>query len=120
MKNFKYLLVIFLIASCTKTGASYRPVVDTNSPRFDQDLNECQKLAKQYVDFGYDSAVKGGGAAAIGAGVGQMFGGNTASTLIGAGVGLGTAGVKKILGHNDDRKDIIKNCLRGRGYTVLK
>ena len=116
----KYLPIILLVFSCTKTGAGYRPVVDTSSPNFELDLKECQKLAKEYKDFGYDSAVKAGGSTAVGAGVGQMIGGNTGSTLIGGAVGLGAAGVKKVLGHNEDRKDIVKRCLRGRGYNVLK
>lgn len=116
----KFLSVIFLIASCSKTGAGYRPVVDTTNPNFEKDLAECQKLAKDYKDFGYDTAVKAGGATAIGAGVGQMFGGNTGSTLIGAGIGLGAAGVSKVLGHNEDRKDIVIRCLSNRGYTILK
>jgi hypothetical protein len=120
MKNLKYLVIILLLAACTKTGAGYRPVVDTNNPRFEQDLQECQRIAKQYLDLGYDTAVKTGGATAIGAGVGQFIGGSTGSTLIGGAIGLGTSGVKKVLGHNDDRKDIVKRCLRGRGYNVLK
>ncbi len=121
MKNsLRYLIIILLTISCSKTGSKYKPVVDTNSPNFEQDLKDCQKLAKEYVDFGYDSGVKMGGATAIGAGAGQLFGGNTASTLVGGAIGLGASGVKKVLGHNEDRKDIIKRCLRGRGYNVLK
>ena len=116
----KYLIIILLISACTKTGAGYKPVVDTNSKNFEKDLKECQELAKNYKDFGYDSAIGMGGSAAVGAGVGQMIGGNTGSTIIGGAVGLGAAGVKKVLGHNEDRKDIIKGCLAGRGYKVLK
>ena len=121
MKNyFGILLVVFVLTSCTKTGAGYRPVVDTANPNYEKDLVECQKLAKDYVDLGYDSAVEIGSTTAIGAGVGQLFGGNTGSTIIGAGIGAGTAGVKKILHHNQDRKDIVRNCLSNRGYVVLK
>jgi len=121
MKNYlKYLALIFLLASCSKTGAEYKPVVDTSNPNFEKDLAECQKLAKNYTDFGYDSAVRMGGSSAIGAGVGQMIGGNTAGTVIGAGIGLGASGVQKVLGHNEERKAIVKNCLTNRGYVVLQ
>jgi hypothetical protein len=121
MRNYLgYLGIVLLLAACTNTGAKYKPVVDTNNPNFENDLIDCQRLAKEYVDLGYDSAVKAGGATALGAGAGQLLRGNTAGTLIGGAIGLGTAGVKKVLSHNDDRKDIIKRCLAGRGYRVLK
>ena len=116
----KYLLILIFLISCTKTGSEYRPIVDTNNPNFENDLADCQKLAKAYKDFGYDSAFKAGGAAALGAGAGQLFDSSTNSTLIGAGIGLGVAGVKKVLNDNESRKDIVKRCLAGRGYQVLK
>lgn len=120
LKNLLLITSIILTVACTKTGAGYIPIVDTNNPNFEQDLLECQRLAKSYKDFGYDTAVKTGSAAGIGAGVGQMVGRNTSSTLIGAGIGLAASGTSKLLDHNDDRKDIIKRCLSDRGYRVLK
>ena len=124
MKNFlKYSLLsatLVSMASCTPTGGSYNPVVDTNNPSYQKDLFDCQKLAKEFLDLGYDSAIKAGTSGAIGAGMGQMIGGNTKATLIGAGIGLAAAGIGKTLETTGDRKDIIAKCLSGRGYRVLK
>ena len=124
MKNFlKYSLItttLISMASCTPTGGSYNPIVDTTNPMYQQDLFDCQKLAKEFLDLGYDSALRVGTSGALGAGIGQMIGGNTSGTLIGAGVGLALAGIGKTLETTDDRKDIIAKCLSGRGYRVLK
>ncbi len=120
LKHSLLLASVISIASCTPTGASYKPVIDTNNPNYGQDILDCQKLAKEFLDLGYDTAIKTGVSGAIGAGVGQMIGGNTKGTLIGTGVGLVAAGIGKTLEHNDDRKDIIIKCMSGRGYNVLK
>ncbi len=119
-------LATALIAGCAD---SYTPTVDfkasTNTPEnFDRDLEECRNLAKQGSGTVEDAAVAGVGGAALGAATGAIAGailgggagtGAAAGAAIGGTVGTAGGAVKGV----SDEKQMIRNCLRGRGYSVL-
>ena len=90
--------------------------------KYQQDLSECRTYAEQVSPAG--KAATGGGigavlGAALGAIAGAFSGDAGTGAALGASVGAvgGTAeGAGQAAG---DQKQIINNCLRGRGYSVL-
>ena len=110
------------LAGCAQT---YQPIIDTKGveqTKYQQDLSECRTYAEQVSPAG--KAATGGGigavlGAALGAIAGAFSGDAGTGAALGASVGAvgGTAeGAGQAAG---DQKQIINNCLRGRGYSVL-
>lgn len=126
----KRISLLAAIAAAMTLGAcaqSYDPVVDTggvDNAQYQQDLYECRQYAEQVSpvqEAGEGALIGAAGGAALGAVVGALTGGVSAGegAAWGAGVG-GTAGViHGASGGVADQKQIIDNCLRGRGYNVL-
>ena len=120
MKWFNKLLSIFL--SLLFFGcASYRPVIDTKGvdmSAYEQDLAECQTYARE-VKPGLQAVAGSAIGAGLGFAVSTAAGSRSdsgAATRVGAVVGAASGGAKGA----GSQKDIIKNCLHGRGYNVLK
>ncbi|MGH8495177.1 MAG: glycine zipper family protein [Gammaproteobacteria bacterium] len=110
------LMALLLAAGCARD----RPIVDTkgvNPVAYRQDLAECQNYARQ-VETGRQVA----GGVAAGAVVGGLFGaavGDSDTAKRGAGAGS-VAGGARGAGHAAHEKEqVVRNCLRGRGYRVL-
>jgi hypothetical protein len=107
--------------------ASYRPIVDmqgVDRARYEQDLKECQRYAEQISPA--KSTAAGAG---IGAGLGALVGvlvGATLNVNVGqmAGFGAAIGGLNgAAVGGAESAKaqvQIIQNCMRGRGYSVLR
>jgi hypothetical protein len=126
MKRRIVLTLIF--STCFLYGcATYRPVVDTQNiismDQYERDTLECQEYAKR-VSTGV-STIAG---ASIGAGIGAITGlivGATLGVDAGqlAGFGAAVGGLHGALSGGSaaarSQREIIKNCLRGRGYNVL-
>jgi len=113
-------IVPLILAACEGTGASYRPIVDgPMDARYEQDLQDCQEVAAQREYVSGDSATNTGIGAAVGAAIGAITGGLSGAAK-GAGVGaVGGAG-GSALSVKEQRKRIVINCMRGRGYRVLE
>ena len=111
----KTLLIICLVlAGCA--GATYRPLVDRPGPNYERDLAECQRYAEGEPGAGGSAligAILGG---LLGAAIGHNtgYGGNFAAA--------GAAGGAMEAGGSADQNQasVIKNCLAGRGYSVLR
>ena len=110
-------LILLTISGCA-SRQQHQVIIDpkgVDMARYQQDLAECQQLAAQVQQ-------KAGGGAVAGAIVGGLVGaavGNsrTAERMAGAGAVVGGAG-----GAGDtarERDQVVKNCMRGRGYRVL-
>jgi outer membrane lipoprotein SlyB len=115
-------LALLVVSSC----AGYRPIVDmrgVDQAQYEQDLAECQSYAQQVNPAG--QALAGGiiGAAvgaAFGAAIGAAWGDPGGGAAIGAAAG-GTTGVAS--GAADGAQgqvDVIRRCMEGRGYSVLR
>ncbi|MFY9287351.1 MAG: glycine zipper family protein [Alphaproteobacteria bacterium] len=112
-----------LLSACAST--SYNPVIDTkkvNMDKYQNDLAECRRLADQ-VDVAGDTATDTAIGAVAGAAGGALLGAITGNAGTGAAIGaaaggLGGAGTGAI-SSNQRQKNIINNCLKGRGYKVL-
>ncbi len=109
------LVFTLALASC----ATYRPTIDTKgveSAKYEQDLRECQAYAGDMSpasEAAGGAAVVAGIAAALGAIIGADVGTSAAAGAVLGGVsGLGRGTGAQIA--------TINNCLRGRGYSVLR
>ena len=116
MKLLLGLITLLWLFGC----ASKKPIIDTKGVdrvAYEQDLSECQAYAKEV-----DKAEKvAGGAAAgaiIGGGIGAVFNGSKGATR-GAGAGAIGGAAKGVASGEREEAQVIKNCLRGRGYRVL-
>jgi len=114
--------LFLLLSSC----ATYRPIVDmqgVDHSRYEQDLAECQAYAAQ-INAGGEAvtgAIIGGVfGAVLGLAVGAILGdpgeGAALGAIIGGGSGLASGAAEGGRG----QIDVIRNCLMGRGYRVLR
>lgn len=116
--NFLTVKNISIAVCCAALiGCASKPIVDLkglDEEQYQQDLKECEAVADQ-VDTG-ESTVKG---AAFGALVGGAIGiitGNPGRGLATGGVAGGASGANK---GDNERGQVIKNCLKNRGYAIL-
>jgi len=117
MQNWK-LIALFaplLFAACASD-----PIIDpkgVNTAQYRQDLAECRAIADQ-VKVGQKAAGSAVAGAVVGAAVGAAVGNSdTAQRAAGAGAAVGAAkGTGRGL---SERERVVRNCLRGRGYSVL-
>lgn len=115
MRNVTLLATVLLIAACSSSTA---PIVDTkgvNMSQYEKDLAECQ-LYSQQVKAGEGIARGTAGGAAVGGAIGAIAGGSAAK---GAGIGAVTGGAESARIAEREKAEVVKNCLRGRGYRVL-
>jgi hypothetical protein len=101
--------------------ANYRPIVDQQSigtvARYETDLSDCQRYAEHVSPAG-GAAVGAILGAALGVAIGAIAG-DADLGIYAAGGALGGA-VGGLGSGAEDQQDVIRNCLRGRGYSVLK
>ena len=110
------------LASCAQ---SYQPIIDTkgvDEAKYQQDLSECRAYAEEVSPAG-KAATSGGIGALLGAALGAIVGAFSGSAGQGAAIGAsvgGVGGAASGVGEGvSDQKQIIRNCLRNRGYAVL-
>ncbi|HAX92178.1 MAG TPA: glycine zipper family protein [Rhodospirillaceae bacterium] len=104
---------------------TYTPVVDTKDidmVKYQQDMAECRTLADQ-VDVMQNTATSGligtGLGAAAGAAIGAIGGDPGTGAATGAALGALGGGGSGAMSALDRKKNILNNCLSGRGYKVL-
>jgi hypothetical protein len=117
MKPFVSVLAPLLLLS----ACAYRPIIDPKTSahpeRFDADLAECRQYAEQAPAAG-----KVAGGAGIGAAIGAGFAvatGHSDAAGRAAGGGAVIGGAKGAGASGDEKRMIVRNCLKGRGYAVL-
>lgn len=120
-------LVLFVGAVIVLTGCrgveeltGRDPIVDmkgVNVAQYETDLAECQDYADQ-VQTGRQVATGAAAGAVVGGAVGAIVG-NSQTAARTAGVGAVTGGLQGAGGGMSDRRIVIRNCLRNRGYSVL-
>ncbi len=119
--------VILSVAAVLVAACARQPIIDTTKPDFDnvayqQDLAICEQFADQ-VDVGSEALVAGLIGAAAGAALGAIGGAIAGDAGLGAAIGAATGGGSGVIGGGTNayasRGDVLRNCLRERGYVVL-
>lgn len=108
------------ITGCAGRSQNHGIIIDTKGvdpSAYQHDLAECSQFAEQ-VNTGEKVAKGTVGGAVIGGAIGAAVGNSNtaqrsagAGAVLGAGKGTGTSAREK--------RTVIRNCLRGRGYRVL-
>lgn len=111
------MFVVAGLCACTTTDEIIVDRKGIDEARYEQDLAECRSYSSE-VQTG-EKAARG---AASGAVVGGLVGaavGNSRSAQRGAGAGAVTGGARGVSEGSRDEVEVVKQCLRGRGYRVL-
>ena len=113
-------LTLILIVVVTLSCASNQIIIDrknVNMANYERDLAECKTYSEE-ISTGKQAAKSGVAGAAVWGAIGAAVGNSeTAASAAGAG---GIAGMAKGGAHAEhNKKQVIKRCLRGRGYKVL-
>ena len=119
MRSISLVVILAGVAGCAGQGAG-GPIVDMKGVdpyQYDSDLAECQMYADQVQ---VDQKVLGGAAtgAVVGGAVGAIFDGGDGAAR-GAGSGAVVGGAKGVSRGVHERRRVVRNCLRHRGYAVL-
>lgn len=116
VKHCITILTLLLVCSC----ASNRVIIDrkgVDMARYEKDLVECRQYADE-IRTGEEVARSAARGAVVGGVIGAAIGNSsTAGRIGGAGAVHGASrGVSKA---ENEKKRVVRNCLRGRGYKVL-
>jgi hypothetical protein len=121
---FAFGLAAMGLAGCT---ATQQPIVDTKGVdpnRYAQDKYECEQYSSQ-ANVASDAAIGTLGGAAGGAALGAITGALVPGVGVGTAAGLGAAsGAALGLGGGalsgvEQKREIFRNCMKNRGYSVL-
>jgi outer membrane lipoprotein SlyB len=123
MRNFSTACLLgsaLLMLGACKSLTVYEPIIDSQGvdmSAYEEDLQQCRDYGDQ-VQVGQTAAQGAARGAVVGGVIGAIFGnGNMAARTAGAGgVGGGASGASRGYG---ERREVIRNCLIGRGYRVL-
>jgi uncharacterized protein YcfJ len=115
MKLAITLLAILATGCATQ---SFQPRVDPRQVKdgYYKDLSECQQIASN--DHSGNAAVSAGLGAIVGALIGAALGDSRLAAQ-GAAVGAVSAGSSGLSRSVGDERQMISNCMRGRGHKVL-
>lgn len=116
------LLPLPLLTACAHGGAAYRPIVDGPvDATYVADLGACRNVAETRNYLNSDTQTN----AAIGAGIGGLIGlvdndGDDLGGFIGGALIGGLLGTAEgAFTTREERKDIVMNCMAGRGHRVV-
>jgi uncharacterized protein YcfJ len=110
-------VALALLTACTTTDEIIIDKKGVNMTRYEQDLAECRGYGGQVKTT--EKAARGSASGAV---VGGLIGavvGDSDDIKEGAGVGAVTGGAKGVNEGEREEVQVVKNCLRGRGYRVL-
>lgn len=111
------LLALFALTACTTTDEIIIDQKGVNTAAYQQDLAECKTYADS-VKTGEKTAVGAASGAVVGGLIGAITGGSSGAAK-GAGVGAVGGGARGVSQGAETEVQVVKNCLRGRGYRVL-
>ena len=114
-------VLILPLSACAGVGADYRPIIDGPvNASYAADLNDCRAVAQQRKYVNADTQND----ALLGAVVGGLLGltesGDDGENFVaGALIGGAAGGLGSAYEARDERKDIVRNCMAGRGHRVV-
>ncbi len=112
------LLLVTLLGGLAACASAPRPIVDTQGADMSSyyaDLGDCERYADEVrMERGVAKGAAAGGA--VGAAAGAILG---ESVLEYAGVGAVAGGAQSAILADQEKSEIVKRCMSGRGYKVL-
>mgnify|MGYP003146521005 FL=1 len=118
-----------LLVSCASNQYIIDPKSSTNPENYYADKMECENISEQEsyakniawgaLTKGFVTAITSGAMTYFGVGGGANLDLGT-SLAIGGGAGALGGGALATYDTYSDRKDIVKKCMEGRGYNILK
>lgn len=110
------------VTGCANSGAKYEPIADGPvNVAYSADLQACQTLATERGYINDDTKTD----AVIGAGIGVLAGiadddvSDTEGAIAGAVVGAIAGGGAGMLETREQRRQIVIDCMKGRGHRVV-
>ena len=107
-----------MAVACTTTDEIIIDTKGVNMARYEVDKAECEAYAEQ-VRTGEKAARGAASGAVIGGAIGVIPGDSSEAAARGAGVGAVGGGARGASEGERDEVQVVKRCLRGRGYKVL-
>lgn len=118
MLSFSKPIVVFLLLATAACASKQQVIIDpagVDMGKYQQDLTECQQISEQVEQKAAGGAVAG---AVVGGLVGAALGNSgTAGRMAGAGAVVG--GASGVGATQQEKDQVVKNCMRNRGYSVL-
>lgn len=122
MQKFLLVLAMTLLAGCASSDRFVdAPIIDrkgVDMAKYAADKEECEQYAAE-VNRGEKVARGAIGGAVVGGAIGAIINRRSNAAERGAGVGAVTGGVGGAREGNREAEQVIRQCLRGRGYKVL-
>lgn len=117
LKTISLSAAALLMTACaTNSGANYTPIVDgPYAPNFGPDLAECQTLSKEHALLNGNTQNDMLIDAVLGGLLGSADGDAVEGALVGAAAGGGSGAYEA----HKERKDVVINCMRGRGHRIV-
>jgi outer membrane lipoprotein SlyB len=111
------LLTVSALTACTTTDEIIIDQKGVDMAAYQKDLAECQTYSES-VKTGEKTGVGAASGAVVGGLIGAITGGGEGAAK-GAGVGAVGGGARGASQGVETEVQVVKNCLRGRGYRVL-
>ena len=108
------------VGGCASSNLPGHPIVDmkgVNTAAYEADLSECAEYAKE-VEAGKQIAIGAAAGAAVGGLIGASVG-NADRAKRSSGAGATYGGARGGMRACDERNNVLRTCLRNRGYSVL-
>ncbi len=116
--SLQHLLLCTAVSALAACSSAPGPIVDTkgvNMSSYHADLADCEGYADQVrIEHGVAKGAAAGGA--VGAATGAILGESIGEF---AGVGAVAGGAKSAIRGDQEKSEVVKRCMRGRGYKVL-
>ena len=113
------VLISFAVAACTTTDEIIIDNRGVNMAQYEDDLAQCEVFAEQ-VPVGEKAARGAASGAAVGGAIGAVNNGHHGNGAgEGAAIGAISGGAKGVNEGQRQKVQVVKRCLRGRGYKVL-
>ena len=129
MKKINLMCTLILLYSCASNEYIIDPKSSTNPENYYSDKMECENISEEesYAENIAWGALTKGLVTAITSGAMTYFGFGSGANLdmstslaVGGGAGAIGGGAFSTYETYSDRKDIVKKCMEGRGYNILK
>ncbi len=109
------------VTACANTGAAYRPIVDgPQDAKYEHDLADCQRIAQQREYLNGDTRTAMLAGALIGGALGALTNNSDSEDVFDGMLGGAAAGgLSGAADAHGERREIVLNCMAGRGHNVL-